>query len=319
MGSMIDGKWNSENQPPANSSGQFVRQPSQFRNWITSDGAPGPSGEGGFLAEPGRYHLYVSYACPWAHRALIFRSILKLENSISVSVVHPVNIVEGWEFSEFPGATGDQINGFTYLHQVYTSVKPDYTGRVLVPVLWDKKNNTIVNNESSEIIRMIGENARQLGGVESNFYPQAAASEIDDVNDTVYMVNNGVYRTGFSRSQEAYDEAAARLFGALDVLEGRLEKSAYLVGDEITESDWRLFTTAIRFDPVYYVHFKCSKKKYGEYPNLARHLEALRTYPGVMDTVWMDHIRVHYFRSHLRINPYGVIPIGPIMDWEGEA
>jgi glutathionyl-hydroquinone reductase len=317
MGSMIDGKWSSEDRP-SGSGGQFVRQPSQFRNWITADGSPGPSGDGGFAAEPDRYHLYVSYACPWAHRALIFRKILKLEESISVSVVHPVNNVEGWEFSEFPGSTEDQVNGFKFLHQVYTSVQPDYTGRVLVPVLWDKQNDTIVNNESSEIIRMIGHNARQLGGIESNFYPRAAAAEIDDVNDTVYMVNNGVYRTGFSRSQEAYDEAAARLFGALDLLEARLENSAYLVGDEITESDWRLFTTAIRFDPVYFVHFKCSKKRYADFPNLHRHLEALRTYPGVSDTVRLDHIRYHYFRSHLRINPFGIIPLGPVMDWEGE-
>jgi len=318
MGSMIDGKWSSEDRP-SGSGGQFVRQPSQFRNWITPDGAPGPSGGGGFVAEPGRYHLYVSYACPWAHRALIFRKILKLEETIGVSVVHPVNNVEGWEFSEFPGSTPDEVNGFKFLHQVYTSVEPDYTGRVLVPVLWDKKTGTIVNNESSEIIRMLGQNARQLGGVDSNFYPHSAADEIDEVNETVYMVNNGVYRTGFARSQEAYDEAAARLFGALEALERRLEQSAYLVGDDITESDWRLFTTAIRFDPVYYVHFKCSKRQYADFRNLSRHLDALRTYPGVSDTIRLDHIRHHYFRSHLRINPYGIIPIGPIMDWEGET
>lgn len=318
MGSMIDGKWSSEDRP-SGSGGQFVRQPSQFRNWITPDGSPGPSGDSGFDAEPGRYHLYVSYACPWAHRALIFRKILKLEDAISVSVVHPVNNVEGWEFSEFPGATPDQINGFEFLHQVYTSVKPGYTGRVLVPVLWDKETGTIVNNESSEIIRMLGQNARQLGGIESNFYPPSAAAEIDEVNDTVYMVNNGVYRTGFARGQDAYDEAAARLFGALDALERRLEQSAYLVGDDITESDWRLFTTGIRFDPVYYVHFKCSKKRYADFPNLSRHLEALRTYPGVADTIRLDHIRYHYFRSHLRINPFGIIPLGPVMDWEGET
>jgi putative glutathione S-transferase len=319
MGSMIEGKWSSETERPSGPGGQFVRQPSQFRNWVTADGAAGPSGVGGFVAEPNRYHLYVSYACPWAHRALIFRKILKLEDTVGVSVVHPVNNVEGWEFSEFPGATPDEVNGFKFLHQVYTSVKPDYTGRVLVPVLWDKKTATIVNNESSEIIRMLGENARQLGGIESNFYPRSAADEIDEVNETVYMVNNGVYRTGFARSQEAYDEAAARMFGALETLEARLDGSTYLVGEEITESDWRLFTTAIRFDPVYYVHFKCSRKHYADYPNLGRHLETLRTYPGVADTIRLDHIRHHYFRSHLRINPYGIIPLGPVMDWEGEA
>lgn len=319
MGSMIDGKWSSKPEPPSGPGGQFVRKPSQFRNWITADGAAGPSGEGGFVAEPNRYHLYVSYACPWAHRALIFRKLLRLEETISISVVHPVNNVEGWEFSDFPGATEDHVNGYKFLHQVYTSVNPDYTGRVLVPVLWDKKTGTIVSNESSEVIRMIGQNARQLGGVESNFYPPSAATEIDDVNETVYMVNNGVYRTGFARSQDAYDEAAARLFGALDALEKRLETSTYLVGEAITESDWRLFTTAIRFDPVYYVHFKCSKKRYADFPSLSRHLQALRTYPGVSDTIRLDHIRHHYFRSHRHINPFGIIPIGPVMDWEGEA
>jgi glutathionyl-hydroquinone reductase len=316
MGLLVEGKWHNEEPKQTGSGGQFVRKASAFRNWITPDGAAGPSGVDGFKAEPNRYHLYVSYACPWAHRALIYRSILKLEDSLSVSVVHPVNIVEGWEFGGFPGATLDEVNAKTYLHQVYTMVDPTYSGRALVPVLWDKVNKTIVNNESSEIIRMIGLNSEQMGGIHCDLYPEAARAEIDEVNDTVYRVNNGVYRTGFARSQEAYDEASARLFGALEALEERLHGSAYLNGDAITESDFRLFTTAIRFDPVYFVHFKCSLKRYSDFPNLNRHVDAVRNYPGVGPTVRLDHIRHHYFRSHLRINPYGIIPIGPHMGWE---
>lgn len=316
MGLLVDGKWHNEEPKQSGPGGQFVRKASAFRNWITADGSAGASGAEGFAAEPNRYHLYVSYACPWAHRALIYRSILKLEDSISVSVVHPVNIVEGWEFGGFDGATLDEVNAKKYLHQVYTLADPAYSGRALVPVLWDKKKQTIVNNESSEIIRMIGLNSEQMGGIHCDFYPDADRAEIDEVNDTVYMVNNGVYRTGFARSQEAYDEASARLFGALEVLEARLDKSEFLVGDAVTESDFRLFTTAIRFDPVYFVHFKCSLKRYSDFPNLSRHLDAVRKYPGVEQTVRLDHIRYHYFRSHIRINPYGIIPIGPRMEWE---
>ena len=316
MGLLVDGKWYNEEPKQTGSGGQFIRKASAFRNWITPDGTAGPTGVEGFAAEPNRYHLYVSYACPWAHRALIYRSVLKLEDSLSVSVVNPVNIVEGWEFTEFPGATSDEVNGAGYLHQVYTTVDPNYTGRALVPVLWDKVNKTIVNNESSEIIRMIGMNSEQLGGVHCDFYPEAARAEIDEVNDLVYMVNNGVYRTGFAQSQEAYDEASAKLFGALESLESLLKGSAYLVGEAPTESDFRLFTTAIRFDPVYFVHFKCSLKRYLDFPNLSRHLKALREYPGVEATIRLDHIRHHYFRSHIRINPYGIIPIGPRLDWE---
>jgi len=320
MGMLVEGVWQSDaDSKEIATGGQFVRKPSSFRSWITADGAAGPSGTGGFEAEPNRYHLYVSYACPWAHRALIYRKILKLEDSISVSIVHPVNIVEGWEFTEFPGATVDAVNGAKYLHEIYTRADPLYTGKVLVPVLWDKKTGTIVNNESSEIIRMFGLNSVQLGGIECDLYPQSASGEIDAVNEIVYMANNGVYRTGFAKTQDAYEEAAARLFGALEILEGRLGESTYLVGDAITESDWRLFTTAIRFDPVYYVHFKCSLKRYVDFPYLNKHLQTLREYPGVDSTIRLDHIRHHYFRSQLRVNPYGIVPVGPIMDWEKEA
>lgn len=312
MGMLVDGKWTDEDVRTISKDGAFQRPESSFRDRITADGSSG------FKAEPGRYHLFVAHNCPWAHRSVMFRKLKKLESVIGMSVSDRPKL-HGWAYSTGLDEMKPGPGGVFYLYQVYQAADPGCTSRVTVPTLWDRQKKTIVNNESSEIIRMIGENARQLGGVESNFYPQSAAAEIDEVNDTVYMVNNGVYRTGFARSQEAYDEAAARLFGALDTLEARLDNSTYLVGDAITESDWRLFTTAIRFDPVYFVHFKCSKKRYADFPNLSRHLEALRTYPGVMDTVRMDHIRYHYFRSHLRINPNGLIPIGPVMDWEDEA
>jgi glutathionyl-hydroquinone reductase len=319
MGQLVAGEWLAEAERTIGPDGQFIRPQSRFRNWITSDGRAGPSGAGGFAAEPGRYHLYVSYACPWAHRALIYRSILGLKDSISISVVHPVNPVQSWEFSEFPGATEDHLNGKKYLHEIYTEVDPDYSGKVTVPVLWDKKTGTIVNNESSEIIRMIGLNSEKLGGRKNRLYRDDLAGEIEATNKNVYRVNNGVYRSGFAKSQEAYDAAVGDLFAALDLLETQLENSPYLVGDDVTECDWRLFTTAIRFDAVYVVHFKCSIRRYADYPNLNRHLHALIEHPGVKETIRMDHIRYHYFRTHLRINPNGIIPAGPHMDWEDDS
>ncbi|MGQ7793558.1 glutathione S-transferase family protein [Faunimonas sp. B44] len=316
MGMMVDGIWRSDVDRVAAPDGQFVRPQSRFRNWITPDGRPGPSGAGGFPAEPGRYHLYVSYACPWAHRTLLYRSLLGLDSSIGVSVVHPVNIVEGWDFSDFPGSTGDRLHGAGYLHELYARVDPAYSGRVSVPVLWDAAAGTIVNNESSEIIRMLGANSEALGGRPCDYRPPALEGEIDQVNEIVYAVNNGVYRCGFAKSQAAYDAAAERLFGALDALEARLGRSEYLVGDRVTESDWRLLPTALRFDPVYVVHFKCSRRLYAEYPNLQRHMMRLVEAPGVRETIRLDHIRHHYFRSHLNINPHGIIPVGPRMPWE---
>ena len=318
MGMLIEGRWQSQDPPKdSRADGHFIRRQSRFRNWITADGSPGPSGDGGFLPEAGRYHLYVSYACPWAHRTLLYRSLLGLQDAVGVSVVHPVNIVEGWEFSGFPGATPDAINGATYLHEVYTQAEPGYSGRVSVPVLWDRKKNTIVNNESSEIIRMIGANAVALGGVENAYFRDELADEIERVNETVYAVNNGVYRCGFAKSQEAYDVAAANLFDALDALERRLDGSDYLLGDAVTEPDWRLLPSALRFDPVYVVHFKCSRRLYAEYPNLRRHMMRLVEHPGVKETIHLDHIRHHYFRSHLHINPHGIIPVGPRLSLEG--
>ncbi len=280
MGQMVAGKWLAEVDRTTGDGGQFVRPQSRFRSWITSDGSPGPSGVGGFAAESGRYHLYVSYACPWAHRTLIYRSILGLDEAVTVSVVHPVNIVQGWEFSGFPGATDDQINGKRYLHQIYTEVEPDYSGKVTVPVLWDKRQRTIVNNELADIIRMLGLNSVRLGGRANDFYRADRADEIESTNETVYAVNNGVYRTGFAKSQEAYDAAVGKLFDALDTLERRLDKSPYLVGDAVSECDWRLFTSAIRFDMIYYIHFKCSVRRYADYPNLQRHMLKLLDYPG---------------------------------------
>jgi putative glutathione S-transferase len=319
MGQMVAGQWLAEVERTIGPDGQFIRPQSRFRNWITADGKAGPSGTGGFAAEPGRYHLYVSYACPWAHRALIYRSILGLKESISISVVHPVNPVQSWEFSGFPGATEDHLNGKKYLHEIYTAVDPDYSGKVTVPVLWDKKTRTIVNNESSEIIRMIGLNAERLGGRKNRLYRDDLSHEIEETDAIVYRVNNGVYRSGFAKSQTAYDAAVGDLFAALDQLEKQLDGRSYLVGEAITECDWRLFTTALRFDPVYFVHFKCSVRRYADYPDLDRHLRRLVGHPGVKETIRMDHIRYHYFRTHLRINPNGIIPAGPRMDWEDDS
>lgn len=319
MGQMVAGQWLAEVERTIGPDGQFIRPQSRFRNWITADGKAGPSGTGGFAAEPGRYHLYVSYACPWAHRALIYRSILGLKESISISVVHPVNPVQSWEFSGFPGATEDHLNGKKYLHEIYTAVDPDYSGKVTVPVLWDKKTRTIVNNESSEIIRMIGLNAERLGGRKNRLYRDDLSHEIEETDAIVYRVNNGVYRSGFAKSQTAYDAAVGDLFAALDQLEKQLDGRSYLVGEAITECDWRLFTTALRFDPVYFVHFKCSVRRYADYPDLDRHLRRLIDHPGVKETIRMDHIRYHYFRTHLRINPNGIIPAGPRMDWEDDS
>lgn len=316
MGALVDGVWSNDGHQTTGAGGQFVRPKSSFRHWLSADGA----GEAGrFPAEPGRYHLYVSYACPWAHRTLLYRTLLGLEDALSVSVVHPVNIVEGWSFEAFPGSTPDPNLGAHYLHEIYTAADPSYSGRVSVPVLWDKQRQTIVNNESADIIRMIGDCSVALGGVENPYRPPPLADEIDAINEVVYDVNNGVYRTGFAKSQEAYDAAEGKLFGALDALEARLEGRPYLLGDAVTEADWRLLPTAVRFDPVYVVHFKCSRRLYRDYPRLQRHLERLLDFPGVMETVRLDHIRDHYFRSHLHINPHGIVPAGPRMAWEAST
>ena len=315
MGLLQEGVWVDQWYDTKNSNGKFVRKQSSFRNWVTADGSPGPTGEGGFRAEAGRYHLYISHACPWAHRALIFRSLKGLEDMISLSVVHWFMGDEGWTFQEGDGVIADTINNKSLLHQVYTAAKNDYSGRVTVPVLWDKKQGTIVSNESSEIIRMFNSAFDQIGAKSGGFYPEALRGEIDIVNERVYeTLNNGVYRCGFATKQEAYEEAFNALFDTLDWLEERLGKSRYLVGENITEADWRLFTTLVRFDPVYVGHFKCNLKRIADYPNLSGYLRDLYQQEGIAGTLNMDHIKQHYYGSHETVNPTRIVPLGPLID-----
>jgi putative glutathione S-transferase len=296
--------------------GEFIRSESSFRNWVTKDGNAGPGGEAGFIAEPGRYHLYVSYACPWAHRTLIFRALKGLEDVISVSVVHPLMPAESWLFGEYPGATEDHVNKANYLYENYIKADPGFNGLVTVPVLWDKKQQTIVNNESSEIIRMLNSAFDAFGNADVDFYPEALQEEINEINDPVYNnINNGVYRAGFAQTQEAYDRAFDLLFNTMDELEEKLSSQRYLVGNQMTEADWRLFTTLVRFDAVYYNHFKTNKKRLIEYPNLWAYTRELYQVPGVAETVNMDHIKYHYFASHRSINPTGIVPQGPDIDF----
>ncbi len=297
--------------------GEFVRAISGFRNWVTPDGEAGPTGEGGYAAEAGRYHLYVSYACPWAHRALIVRALKKLEDVISVSVVHPLMPQESWVFGEYPGATVDHLYQFEHLSELYHKADPDFNGLVTVPVLWDRQRETIVNNESSEIMRMLASAFDEYGAAPLDLYPEELRGEIDAVNEQVYVnVNNGVYRAGFARSQQIYERAYAKLFETLDKLEDRLATRRYLVGDQITEADWRLFTTLIRFDPVYHGHFKTNKKRLVDYPGLWAYTRELYQQPGIAETVNMDHIKTHYYGSHTWINPSRIVPTGPDIDFE---
>ncbi|HSF93657.1 MAG TPA: glutathione S-transferase family protein [Thermohalobaculum sp.] len=316
MGQLIDGKW--EKNPPKNTNkgGEFIRQPAVFHNWITADGAPGPSGAGGFAAESGRYHLYVSHACPWAHRTMIFRRLKGLEDHIGVSVVHPLMLDEGWTFDTgFDGATGDHLMGKRFVREVYQAADPQATCRVSVPVLWDKARGTIVSNESSEIIRMFNSAFDGITGNAEDFYPQALRAEIDAMNARVYeTVNNGVYRAGFARSQQAYETAVTALFETLDWLEQRLSARRYLMGARITEADWRLFTTLVRFDPVYVGHFKCNIRRIADYPALSGYLRELYQWPGVAGITHLDHIKFHYYASHASINPTGIVPAGPVLD-----
>lgn len=315
MGMLIEGRWSSE-ADTRQAGGRFSRTASQFRDWITSDGSPGaPSGNGGFKAEPGRYHLYVSLACPWASRTLIFRKLKGLADAISLSVVDPLLLENGWQFSTNPGCIPDTVNGARYLWEIYRRAKSDYTGKVTVPVLWDKKRSTIVNNESAEIIRMLNSAFNQAGASGPDFYPAELKAEIDQVNARVYdTVNNGVYRAGFATTQAAYDEAFDQLFDSLDWLDSRLSRQRYLVGDRITEADWRLFTTLVRFDAVYHGHFKCNRRKLIEYPNLWPYARDLYQVPGVAETVNLDHIRRHYYGSHRQLNPSGIVARGPEID-----
>jgi len=316
MGKLINGTWHDVWYETASHDGRFARQESAFRNWVTANGSAGPSGEGGFKAEPGRYHLYVSLACPWAHRTMIMRKLKGLEVVVSISVVNSLMGAEGWTFEPGPGVAADNVNGVRCLHEVYTRSDPTFTGRVTVPVLWDKQRDTIVSNESSEILRMLNSAFDDVGARPGDYYPKALRGEIDALNPDIYPnVNNGVYRAGFASTQEAYDEAVTDVFAALDRLEERLSARRYLTGDTITEADWRLFTTLVRFDPVYVGHFKCNIRCLCDYPSLWGYVKDLYQQPGIAETVDIDYIKAHYYGSHRTINPKGVIPKGPFVDY----
>ena len=318
MGRLVDGEWVTGWIDTKSSGGAFVRQESVWRNWVTADGSPGPSGEGGFQAESGRYHLYVSLACPWAHRTLIFRALKGLEAHIGVSVVHPHMLEDGWTFetSETYGATGDRLGGRRFLREVYLAADPKASGRVTVPVLWDTRRETIVSNESAEIIRMFNSAFDGITGDTADYYPTPLRAEIDALNARIYdTVNNGVYKAGFATSQSAYEAAVGPLFDSLDWLEHRLSTRRYLTGERITEADWRLFTTLVRFDSVYHVHFKCCRRRLVDYPNLWGWTRELHQHPGIAETVHLAHIRRHYFFSHESINPHRIVPVAPDVDF----
>jgi len=308
MGLLIDGQWHDKWYDTDSTGGKFERSAAQFRNWVEA------SPEARFPAASGRYHLYVSYACPWAHRTLIFRQLKQLEQHITVSVVHPLMLENGWEFAQQP--LDDGLYGLDFLYQLYLKADPNYSGRVTVPVLWDKQQQTIVSNESADIIRMFNSAFNDLTGNNLDLYPQALRGEIDAINDVVYdAINNGVYKCGFATQQDAYEEAYQQLFAQLDALEQRLGEQKFLVGDTLTEADWRLFTTLVRFDAVYYGHFKTNHKRIVDYPNLWAYVRALYQVPGIAETVVMDHIQQHYYGSHKTINPTGIVPVGPELDF----
>ncbi len=317
MGQLVNGEWHTGWYDTSKTGGKFQRSTSKFRNWVTADGSPGPSGEGGFKAESGRYHLYVSYACPWAHRTLIFRALKGLSDHIGVSVVHPDMLDDGWTLAtDFPGATGDPLHGHRFLRDLYVQARPDVSGRVTVPVLWDKAQNTIVSNESAEIIRMFNSAFDGLTGNDADYWPEDLREAIEPVNARIYdTVNNGVYKSGFATTQEAYDEAVTALFDTLGWLEDRLSANRYLMGDRVTEADWRLLPTLLRFDAVYHGHFKCNRRRIVDYPNLRGYTRELYQWPGVAETVHMDHITRHYHYSHETINPHRIVPIGPVLDF----
>lgn len=314
MGLLIEGVWYDQWYDTARSRGEFVRESAQFRNWVTADGSAGPTGESGFRAEPGRYHLYVALACPWAHRTLIFRKLKGLEDSVSLSIVHPDMLENGWEFRPDEPFHQDTANGAWYMHQIYTADTPDYTGRVTIPVLWDKQQQRIVSNESADIIRMFNSAFDGLGARPLDFYPESLRQEIDAVNERIYhSFNNGVYRAGFATAQDKYEQAFEEVFSTLDWLEQRLTDQRYLVGNRLTEADWRLFTTLVRFDAVYYSHFKCNREQLRDFSNLQGYLKDLYQVPGVAETVNLDQIKRHYYRSQRTINPSQIVPVGPVV------
>ncbi|NIK40276.1 putative glutathione S-transferase [Xanthomonas arboricola] len=315
MGLLVDGKWQDSWYDTDKSGGRFERSQSQFRNWVTRDGSPGPHGKGGFQAASGRYHLYVSLACPWAHRTLIFRRLKGLESMIDVSVVNWLMRDQGWTFDPGPGVIADPIHHAKRLYEVYLNADLRYTGRVTVPVLWDRERNTVVSNESADIIRMFNGAFDEVGAAAGDFYPAPLREQIDEINARVYdTVNNGVYKAGFATTQAAYEEAVLPLFESLDWLDARLGRQRYLCGDQLTEADWRLFTTLVRFDAVYVGHFKCNLRRIADYPQLSGYLRELYQMPGIAETVNFQHIKHHYYQSHDMINPTGIVPLGPVLD-----
>ncbi|WIV51013.1 glutathione S-transferase family protein [Marivivens sp. LCG002] len=317
MGYLENGTWIDKWYDTESTGGKFVRSTAGFRNWITADGAAGPTGDAGFKAERGRYHLYVSLACPWAHRTLVFRAIKGLADHISVSVVHPHMLSDGWTFgTDFDGATGDTLFGFDFLREIYTKADPKISGRVTVPILWDKEQGTIVSNESSEIIRMFNSAFDGITGNTDDYWPEALRDKIEAVNERIYdTVNNGVYKSGFATTQGAYEEAVEPLFESLDWIEDTLSRNRYLLGEALTEADWRLWTTLVRFDAVYHGHFKCNRRRIVDYPNIWAYTRELYQRPGVAETLDLDHITAHYYYSHDMINPTRVVPVGPDLDW----
>lgn len=317
MGLLVEGKWVEKWYDTDSTGGRFERQKQAFRHWVTEDGSPGPTGDGGFAAEAGRYHLYVSYACPWAHRTLIMRALKGLTGHIGVSVVHWHMGSEGWTFEPGEGVVPDPLFGVQRLSELYLKADETFTGRVTVPVLWDKSRGTIVNNESAEILRMLGSAFDGAGAAEGDYYPEPLRQEIDTINERVYhTVNNGVYQCGFATTQEAYEEAVYPLFETLDWLESLLGERRYLTGDRLTEADIRLFTTLARFDPVYNGHFKCNIRRLVDYPNLWAFTREIFQHPQVRPTVDFHHIRHHYYTSHPAVNPTGIVPAGPVLDFD---
>ncbi len=317
MGLLVEGQWRDRWYDTKKTGGRFVRGDAQFRNWITADGSPGPAGEGGFPAEAGRYHLYVSYACPWAHRTLIYRSLKGLTDMIGLSVTHWHMAENGWTFEDGPGVIPDPINNASYVYNIYQAADSNFTGRTTVPILWDKEKNTIVSNESSEIIRMFNSAFDGVGAVAGNYLPEEHRGEIESLNARIYdTLNNGVYKSGFATSQEAYEEAVVPLFETLDFLEDRLSTRRFLCGSSITEADLRLLPTLLRFDLVYFGHFKCNLRRLADYPNLWGYTRDLYQRPEIQRTCNFEHAKKHYYGSHTSVNPTTIVPIGPAIDFD---
>lgn len=316
MGLLVNGFWNVQSLEELSKNGQFIKPDAAFRNWITVDGRPGPTGKGGFKAEKNRYHLVVSLACPWASRALIMRHLKGLEDFISLSVVNPLMLENGWSFDTAEGVIADPIMNAQYVHQLYSLSNPDYTGRASVPILWDKKEKQIVSNESADIMRMFNSAFNELTGNTDDYYPEELRNDIDMLNEWVYdTFNNGVYKAGMASNQKSYEEAVKEVFETMTELDNRLQTNSYLLGECLTEADWRLFTTLVRFDAVYYGHFKCNLKRLVDFPNLWNYTKRLYQIKNVAHMIDLDHIKIHYYGSHRHINPTGIIPVGPDIDW----